>query len=269
VVRVTKDGRTVRGLRASDFVVTDSGVEQKVAAVSESAGIMIAVAVDVSQSSVAQLSRISRGAQALASAMRDDDRMTVVTISDAVTTAANNVPRSARLTNVLSALMPDRFGMTALWDGLYTAMTLADSRDRVPYVLVSGTLALSGGGDNASWLTLEQVTSIAKRSDLIVDAVWNSRSLEKGRPDRGPYREMDFVYGGGHANAVVDATGGQTFSADDPELPAKLSHRVDEIRDCYILTYVPRDVSRGGWHPVNVTTPAGRASTRPGYGNSR
>jgi len=269
VVRVMKDGHPVRGLRANDFVVTDSGVRQDVTAVSESAGVMIAVAVDVSQFSVAQMARVSRGPQVLASAMRDDDRMTVVTISDAVMTTANNVPRSARLTDLLAALAPDRFGMTALWDGMYTAMTLAESRERIPYVLVSGTQVAIGGGDNASWLTLDQVKALAKRSDVVVDAVWNSITREKARPDRGYYREMDFVFGGGHANEVISSAAGRTFSADDPELAAKLRSRLDEVRDGYILTYTPKDVRRGGWHPIKVTTVAGRATTRPGYGKEK
>ncbi len=269
VVRVMKNGQPVHGLHANDFVVTDSGVPQDVSSVSEPGGLLITTAIDISQSSAAQMSRVATGAQVLAANMRDEDRMTVLTISDASMAAANNVPRSRRLTDLLTGLEPDRFGMTALWDGIYTAITLAGSRDRIPYVLVSGTQWITGGGDNASWLTLDQLTSVAKQSGVVVDAVWNSRSLEKARPDRGYYREMDVVYGSGHANDVVAAANGKTFSADDPDLPAKLRRRLDEVRDGYILTYTPTNVGRGGWHPVEVKTSAGRVSTRSGYGKER
>lgn len=269
VVRVTKDGQPVRGLRASDFIVTDRSVRQEVSSVSEPSGLLIATAIDISQSSAAQMLRVAGGARVIASAMRDDDRMTVLTVSDAVMSAANNVPPSRRLTDLLAGMKPDRFGMTALWDGIYSAITLAESRERIPYVLVSGTQCGTGGGDNASWLAQSQLVSLAKRSGVVIDAVWNSRSLEKGRPDRGSYREMDIVFGSGHANDVVVAADGRTFSADDPDLATKLRRRLDDVRQGYIVTYMPKDVERGGWHPVEVRTSAGRAVTRSGYGKAR
>lgn len=269
VVRVTAAGKPVGGLSAKDFTVTDQGVAQAVASVSAPGGLQIVAATDISHPSTSEMLRAGRPASLAASIMRNDDRMTVVNISDSVLTAASNVPASQRLTDLLARPTPDRFGMTALWDGIYAAISLAKSRERIPYVLVSGTQCITGGGDNASWLTLNQVASAARRSGVVVDAVWHTRTLEQARPDRGYYREMDIVYGNGHADDVVAAAGGMTFSGDDPELATKLRRRLDDLRQSYIVTYIPRNVAPDGWHDVRVQSSTGKAVTRSGYGPAK
>jgi hypothetical protein len=47
-------------------------------------------------------------------------------------------------------------------------------------------------------------------------------------------------------------TGGDTLSTDFGSLQKTFRRIVDEFRSRYVLTYSPRGVPAGGWHPLEV-----------------
>jgi hypothetical protein len=95
------------------------------------------------------------------------------------------------------------------------------------------------------------VLETAKRSDVVVYAISTSRL-----PDESFLGEL------------VELTGGALFEVESIENPSSVFLRIlNEFRQRYLLTYIPRDVSESGWHKVEVRVGnrAARVRTRPGY----
>jgi hypothetical protein len=63
-------------------------------------------------------------------------------------------------------------------------------------------------------------------------------------------------------------TGGESFVAQSSGGLERLFARiVGEFRTRYLLTYTPRDVDKGGWHPIEVKLKhkRGKVTARRGY----
>ncbi len=69
-------------------------------------------------------------------------------------------------------------------------------------------------------------------------------------------------------DSLADETGGRVFSAERSErLRETFEQVVAEFRSRYLITYVPRGVESGGWHPIEVKLRkrAGKVTARRGY----
>jgi hypothetical protein len=67
---------------------------------------------------------------------------------------------------------------------------------------------------------------------------------------------------------LVQAGGGLFMNAEaTDQLEQRFNEALDNFRQRYILTYVPRGVERKGWHPVTIAVKDKRyrIRARPGY----
>lgn len=242
-VAVTRGGKTVAGLTADNFVVTDNGVAQKVTAALLSAQpLRLTMVLDVSRSvSGSRLTSLIAAGRALVQALRPEDQASLITFSHRVTLAAPMTHDRSSLTNALTSLSAD--GATALRDAAYLGLsTASDERSRALMLL------FSDGSDTASFLTGEAVVEAAKRSNAVVHTVQFRRDPLLGE--------------------LADVSGGRTWSADsDRQLEELFGRVLDEMRARYLLSYAPSGPQKPGWHQIKVSLKGARGDViaKQGY----
>jgi len=229
-VQVSRGGRPVEDLVASDFVVTDNGVPQQVELVAhEGTAVDAVLALDSSASvSGERLRELQRAAHAFVDALWPTDSVTVVGFA---TDLSLRAPAEGGAIEAHAAI--DRFsgsGSTSLFDAVYAALLLCDPGRGRPLVLV-----FSDGRDHGSWLAPEAVRAVARASDSVVHAV------VVGDEDRSFLEE------------VARDTGGRSWAArSDRELRDAFVGALEEFRSRYRLRYEPRGVRATGWHALSV-----------------
>jgi len=244
-VLVTAGGQPVRGLTVDDFEVSDNGVRQTLDLASfEQIPLSVVLALDASASlSAPQLDDLRSAGRAVLAALKNDDQAALVTFTELVSLEQALTGDAAAVESALGRVDPD--GGTALVDGVYSAVTIADaSRGR------GLTIVFSDGLDTASWLTKEQVIEAARRSDVVVYGVGTGRT------------ETDFL------SDITDDTGGRLLQIDSTaNIRDRFLAILAEFRERYVLSYTPRGVAHSGWHRLDVRIKGRRATVRarPGY----
>ena len=244
-VLVTAGGKPLRGLTVDDFDVSDNGVRQTLDLASfEQIPLSVVLALDASASlSAPQLDDLRDAGRAVLKALKNDDQAALVTFSEIVSLEQALTGEAAAVESALGRVDPD--GRTALVDGVYSAVTVADaSRGR------GLAIVFSDGVDTASWLTKNQVIDAARRSDVVVYGVATGRT------------ETDFLSG------ITDETGGRLFQVESTaDIRDRFLTILAEFRERYVLSYTPRGVTRSGWHRLDVRINGRRATVRarPGY----
>jgi Ca-activated chloride channel homolog len=248
-VLVAEDGRPVRGLKPSDFDIRDEGVPQAVDLVSfEEIPLDVVLAMDISDSvSGDRLEHLRGASEAVLSRLRKEDRAGLVTFNNAVEVRANLTQDTALVRSALDHVQPT--GETALVDGSYAAMVLAQSSGRdVRRGLV---IVFTDGADTSSWLTPDRVLDASRRNDAVVYGV-----IVRSRSKASFLHELSERTGGG----IVEI--GSTKDLED-----RFVAILDEFRQRYLVGYTPRGVSSGGWHRLDVRVKGHRAivKARAGY----
>jgi VWFA-related protein len=271
-VLVMDGNRPVTGLTVENFELRDSGVLQQIESVEyEDVPLRLMLVLDVSQSVEGQLLvDLKNAATAVTRLLAPDDRGALVTFSGALELGASWTSDKARLEQAIAAT--EAGGSTALHDAAYAALTLRDTEPGRTLVLV-----FSDGDDTASWLPGQAVVDVARRSDAVVYGV--------GPPDEGPVRpgfRIDFRSGiqspvpnlpmaillERFLKGLASETGGRYFDLQrGSQLRDTFVRILTEFRSRYLLTYTPRGVDAGGWHPIEVKLKKGRggATARRGY----
>jgi VWFA-related protein len=244
-VSVTARGVPVRGLTAADFEVFDNGVRQDVELiVTEEVPIDLVLALDMSSSVTGdRLDHLRRASRVALGALAPADRAALLTFGHQVVL---RVPLTGDAAAIAAAIEQDhRPGNTALVDAAYAALAHADAGRGRGLAVV-----LSDGVDTASWLTPESVVQTARRLDAVLFGI------AADAPRRGPL------------DALADATGGDVLRIrSTAELAATLQALLESFRQRYLLSFVPRGVTPGGWHTLEVrATRRGLAvKARAGY----
>lgn len=271
-VLVTDGRRSVRGLTAADFEVRDRGVVQRIESVSfEDVPLSLMLVLDTSASVRGEpLTHLREAAAALVEHMHPGDRAAVMTFSGTVSLDCDWTDDRGRLLAALGRV--EAGGATALHDAAYAGLILRDPLPGRPLVLV-----FSDAADTASWLPGARVIELAQRLDAVVYAVTLSS------PDRRALGYLaDFTSGiqpslehvapvafrESFVGRLAGETGGRVLSAEDSgQLRNAFETTVAEFRTRYVITYIPRGVDAGGWHPleVRVRSRPGRVTARRGY----
>ena len=245
-VSVTRDGRPVEGLKASDFEVRDNGVLQAVEIVGGADKPVDAVlALDVSTSVAGPpLRHLKAAAHALVDVLRPEDAVSLLTFSDRVQLRVSPADSRERAHEVIDGTEAQL--TTALYDATYAALATADPARGRPLVLI-----FSDGQDVGSWLKPEQVLRVAEASELVVHAVLSRREET----------EVAFL------RDLVASTGGQDWRTDFGELKDVMLRALDEFRSRYTLQYERHGATADGWHKlqVRVNVPRAEVRARKGY----
>jgi Ca-activated chloride channel family protein len=245
-VHVSDRGRPVTDLTLADFEVRDSNVLQTLDSVSfEQVPLNVVLVFDTSGSlEEERVARLGSAADALLRGLHENDQAALITFSHVVEERVSLTHDLETLRQGLAALRGG--GQTALADAIHAGILTAQADADRPIVVV-----LSDGVDTMSWLTQDAVLDTARRSEAAVYSVYT------GGP-RAPslLREL------------ASATGGSVFeNVSSDRLRDTFARIAGEFRQRYLITYSPRDVPAGGWHPIDVRV-KGRRHTikaRPGY----
>lgn len=246
---VSERGRPVTGLTAADFEVRDNGVLQDAALIGfEHVQLNVVLVLDLSASVAGdRLEDLQRAGRALIGRLNPDDRAAILGFSHALLLGSQLTPDRARLLSLLNAAKPA--GDTALIDATYAGMIVAESEAGRALVMV-----FSDGLDISSWLSAARVVDAAKRSETVVYAV----TMKGSRP---PFLEQ-----------LTTQTGGRLLDVDSRSLSSTFLAVLNEFRERYLLSYIPRGITDGGWHALSVTVKGRKNLTvraRPGYLDAR
>jgi VWFA-related protein len=238
-------GSPVHDLTRTDFSVEEDGVPRPVEAFS--AGdfpLSLALAVDRSFSvSRARLTQVVRAMQGLVGVLRPQDQVAIVAVGSTVDVRAplSNDHRAAY--DALGAI--ESWGTTPLFDATVEAIDVVQQ--------ASGRRALilvSDGSDRYSTSSGADVVRYAREHDVLVYPV----VLQRAPPPI-------FV-------ELAAVTGARSLAAADAgRLSPMLTTIADELRQQYLLGYVPRGDDRRGWRSitVRVNRPRLRVRARDGY----
>ena len=250
-VLVTEDRRVVRGLRASDFEVTDNGVRQVVEnALHATVPIDVTLIIDASGSTESIFDDIRRNGQRILELLRPQDRARVLVIE---TSAYELVPLLTVGERFVLPKERQPGHLSGIHDAVLAGLVSRPDADRRRLVVV-----LTDGVDTRSITSAQTLDDVARRSDAVlhivqvrpsaVQVVPRSTSTRSGkRPAFIPFGEK--------------STGGRFHgSSADSLLGAKPGVNVietvravfEEFRQSYVIQYQPRDVPAGGWHDVVI-----------------
>ena len=273
-VLVIDRGRPVPGLGIEDFELRDNGVIQRIRSVTrEEAPLDAVLVLDRSASLTGEpLQRLREAAHALAAQLSPQDNASLLTFSHQITRPARLTTDRTALAAALDAATPS--GATALFDAVYTALTLRGKSLNRTMILV-----FSDGLDTASWMPPSTVIEFARQVDAVVYAVMVGEMRSPpaatilalpGRPpvitSDAPLRSEPNVPG--FLKAITEVTGGQQLRT--PRETGLKDLFVAALRDMkarYVVTYAPEDVERTGWHAIDLrlTRRKGVVTARSGY----
>jgi VWFA-related protein len=265
---VTENGRPVTGLQPGDFEVRDNGVPQQVDLMSfDRVPLTVIFTFDVSESVEGQrLADLRRAARAVLNGLKGEDQAALVTFNALVVRACETTTEHERIAAALEQVTTG--GGTSLVDAVYAAMTLgAADTSRVLMI------AFSDGLDISSWLAPESVVRAARQSDLVAYVVTTGgkgaqpfQERARAEYEDGMKRALDSRRFLEH---VADVTGGQVFDLDSTrDLEGAFARILAEFRQRYLISYVPRSVSKEGWHKIEVSIKGRRGAAvraRSGY----
>ena len=260
-VQVRQGGRPVVGLTSADFELRDSKVVQQIEAVAvEDVPVTLFLALDVSSSVKGQmLDQLKTAARGAVQALREDDSAALLTFSQ-------RIDRPATITRdrqgIIAAI--DRMraeGSTALRDAVFAATVL---REQAPGRVI--LLVFTDGMDTVSWLDTPTVIEAALRSDMVIYTV----TTESPPPDfyEDFYEDEPELFPGPFLGDLANRTGGERLQVKrEAELTLTFAKIVSDFKSRYLLTYSPRKVPAGGWHPLEVKLKNRRAdvTARRGY----
>jgi VWFA-related protein len=252
-VSVTDHGRSVRGLNADNFVVTDNGAVQPITSVTlEQLPLRVVLLLDTSGSvEGSALTTLVDASRGLVAALHPTDRIAVLTFSGELTLLGGFDAPRATLLDALGRVSAG--GTTALHDALQVAFELVRMDDAKvaarPLIVVC-----SDGLDTGSWLSGDDVVQGARRANVVVHAI-----DPPGSPTYGLVKSMD---------TVAEVSGGRRWSAaSERDLKGLFTQTLTEMRDRYLLTFSAPTPVREGWHDLKVTLKHARGDVlaRPGY----
>ena len=244
-----RDGNEpVAGLTAADFALTDDGVPQEVELVStESLPLRTVLVLDTSASIDGdKLRQLQAAGRAFVRGLRAGDETALVGFDEELRLRVPFTGDTVRLARGLDGVLPG--GATALYDALYSGLTLASGRGRSLLVL------FTDGEDNMSWLDAAQLARAVEESDVLVQVVAAapaSRAREVGSSYLRCLRQL------------AEATGGRLWRAESPaDLAPAFEAILRAMKTRYVLRFEPRGAARPGLHRLELTLLRKRASVQ-------
>jgi VWFA-related protein len=261
-VQVMRNGQPVPGLTAVDFELKDSGVVQRIEALSlEQQPIDVLFALDTSASMSGEpLERLKDAAHAAIGVLDARDRIALLTFEHNVSRRLDWTPDRRSADAAIDGLTAS--GNTSLEDAAFAGFAF---RERARGRMLE--LIFSDGFDTASWLDPVRVLDQARKSDLVVDAV-----LLGGLPPeigREWFRDAPVPFREQFLPVLVDETGGDVLSAGRSDLKDAFVRILRLFKTRYVLSYVPENVAADGWHPISVRLTRVKADVRARRGYER
>ena len=247
-VGVFSGSHPVAGLAATDFLLTDNGVPQKLELFSiESVPIDVTLVLDASGSMSDNLKELTNSARRIGSMLGSETRIRMLSFSNTLQQVVDwqspSAPIDFEHVNTMGAMSPqDALALCLVWGG---------SGDRRHVVV----LLTDGFESDTEMVVIRsgKLLEIAKRFDGVLHVILFERR------NHDEFRD------------VAEATGGQLHRAGSASRIGQTFEQVfQSFRQSYVLRYVPTGVMREGWHEIEVkiARPGGNKYTvraRKGY----
>ncbi len=268
---VTRHGRPLPGLRATDFELKDNGVVQSPEVLGEDAPPLSAILAFDTSGSVAgsKLGALRAAAGAFLDGLQPRDQVGLLAFRHEIEWLAPPTSDRSAVRAALGRLKAG--GATSMLDALYAAIVLPGTQTRSLVVL------FSDGQDNLSWLGEAEVLKVAERSNALVyvvairpEEVANAAApspesvLRSARAREGP-REPRHIRG---LREIAEATGGRLEWAESlSHLASAFAAIAVAMNERYVLRYEPKGVVRTGWHRIELKLrgQSGDVQARRGY----
>ena len=253
--------RPVTGLEKEHFRVLDDKVEQTITHFSmDDEPVAVGLVFDVSGSMGAKLVKSRQAAAAFFRTANPEDEFFLIEFNDAPKLA---VPLTASVEEIQNRLtFSQSKGRTALLDAIMLALAEMKKSKKNRKAL----LLISDGGDNSSRYSETEVRNMVRENDVLIYAVG---VFEGGG---GRTRTPEEAAGPGLLSELCEQTGGRHLPAETNELPDIAAKIGVELRNRYVLGFVPqKQVRDGRYHTlqVRIVPPKGlptlKAFFRRGY----
>ena len=247
--------RPVTGLEKEHFRILDDKVEQAITHFSmDDEPVSVGLVFDVSGSMGPKLVKSRQAAAAFFRTANAEDDFFLIEFNDAPRLA---VPLTASVEEIQNRLtFSQSKGRTALLDAIVLAITEMKKSKKNRKAL----LIISDGGDNSSRYTEHEVRAMVRENDVLMYAI----GIFEGYGARS--RTPEEAAGPGLLSELCEQTGGRHLPADTSELPDIAAKIGVELRNRYVLGFVPKNQVRDGrYHvlQVRVVPPKGLPALKP------
>jgi VWFA-related protein len=256
-VAVTRDRAPVPGLTKDRFTLTDNGLAQEVLDVTLETALPLDVSLVVDTSvSVAGPARthILSSVKDIAGFLRPDDHLQLFSINGDIETA----PPDAFYRTVAQqwrGSLAD--GGTPLFDAVALAAMHASAPGRRHAVI-----ALTDGVDTSSLLPEGSVQAILRRADATLDCVEVAALPHLWVMGFAVGKEFPAAFDREAASFFEDSGGRYVKVQPEMDFISQIRSLLDELRQRYLLRYVPAGVDKPGWHDLHVTVTGGTYDVR-------
>jgi VWFA-related protein len=235
---VTNANQEYVALAATDFVVVENGVQQKVDTFHEALEpVSIVLTLDSSGSMVKAAETVKETAREFVRAVRKEDKLAMVTFADDV--RIEQVLSSDRAVSMGAIDKYVAKGGTALYDGLWDSLLHLKKENgrRAVVLLTDGRDENNPGTAPGSAHTFEEVLTLTREVGATVYAVGLGPKLDGAVLER-----------------LAALSGGQAyFSANVGELSATFARIVENLRQRYVVSYSSSNSDRNGeWRTVEI-----------------
>jgi Ca-activated chloride channel homolog len=225
-------------ISASDLVVTENDVEQKVETFHEAvAPVSIVLALDSSGSMRKSADIVTAAARTFIDAVRPEDKLELLFFSDGVLVAHDFATNRQVSLDAVDGYKPS--GGTALYDALAGALNALKPLEgrRAVVLMTDGRDENNAGTAAGSRHTLKEVLELAREVDATVLPIGVGTNVDRSGLER-----------------LAEVSGGvANFPADATDLRAQFARTIENLRRRYVLGYVSTNVARdGSWRAVEI-----------------
>ncbi len=272
-------GRPVTGLTQDDFIVAEDRVRQKIVSCAvASQPVNVVILLDASGSVFSELQSIRSAADSFVRALSPEDRVAVVQFAEKVELLQGWTSDRDAIEHAIDWRYKGGEA-TAFWDAVYLAADDLFAGVEGPKAIV----LLSDGVDTSSKVTEDHVRAALDRAGCSVYVVSKAQVLidriskytgvggvMSGSAGQARYAVQRLEEAQAEMGKMADRYGGvMLLPRDDREdLSDKFQSIARELKQQYLVTYVPQNEERDGrWRSVEIylTRPGMTARTRKGY----
>jgi Ca-activated chloride channel family protein len=278
-------GHQATDLSRNEFIITEDGQRQNIASfLVSSVPVNVVLLLDASGSVINEISSLRDAAMHFVEQLGPEDKVCVIEFHSKVELIQDWTSNRDDLRHAISwrfrpGAIPKSGGNTSLYDAILLTADeqLAKVEGRKAIII------LTDGDDTSSKVTYDQALAAVIRSGAVVYVVSKARAfIESIRRDYGG--ALGHIFGTGRQAALIIAeleraeqimtdlvtrTGGQIFSPlKDDEMKEVYGQVARELKNQYIITYVPKNEERDGrlrHIRVFLTRPGYSARTRDSY----
>lgn len=265
-----KNGRYRADLKREDFTVYENGAEQKLEYFNTGDRVPMSLGIifDTSGSMEDKIEGVQDAVEHFVKSVAAGDEIFLVKFSDDADLIQDFTDDKNRILRTVQNLKPK--GSTALYDAVLLGLQkIGDGKHRKRALLL-----LTDGNDTASSTTFEEITALARKSEVIIYGLGIGHG-EQGSSHSGIFNnQVKDTVDMRTLRALADATGGNAYYLENAHeggrdlVDEAAAEVAAELKQQYTLGYYPTDQKRnGGFRQivVEVKDKSLRVRTKRGY----